>query len=84
MVKLIGHGVFATVVESELSAVQNSFQELKVAHENTEKEKHDAEQLVASLRRNSAENLANISTLKLDLAKVRGTVPHTAALSNHG
>ncbi|CAM0137312.1 hypothetical protein VKS41_005025 [Umbelopsis sp. WA50703] len=61
----------ADSLQSELSAVQNSFQELKVAHENTEKEKHDAEQLVASLRRNSAENLANISTLKLDLAKVR-------------
>lgn len=60
------------IQESELSAIQTSFQELKLAHETSEKEKHEAGQLVASLRRNGAEHLATISSLKLDLARVRG------------
>jgi hypothetical protein len=62
------------LIESELSVIQISFQELKLAHETTEKEKHEAEHQVASLKRSSAEHLATISGLKLDLARVRGTV----------
>ncbi|GAB5588815.1 hypothetical protein Unana1_03715 [Umbelopsis nana] len=61
----------ADSLQSELSAIQTSFQELKLAHETSEKEKHEAEKLVASLRRNGAEHLATISSLKLDLARVR-------------
>lgn len=62
------------MLESELSVIQISFQELKIAHETAQKEKHEAEHQVASLKRSSAEHLATISSLKLDLARVRGTI----------